>query len=278
MPLVPAALALIAVNFGDRFFLVHLAGLDEVGLYEIGVRIASAMVLLLTAFRTAWPAFAYSIADDAEAKRTYAFVLTYLVVDLLLARARARPALAVARAPAHDRAVLRRLARRRAARVRHGRVRGVHRDGDRRRPREADAAELGDHRRRRRAQRGAEPDPDPALRDDGSGRGDRGRVHADVRAHGRLRAAGLPDAVPVAAGRHRGRCRGDSRRRRQAARRGTRARAPALARLPGRPRARTASTSRPSARDCGGSSRCSGSGRRARSARRSARAGTGSAR
>ena len=80
MPLVPAALALIAVNFGDRFFLVHLSGLDEVGLYEIGVRIASAMVLLLTAFRTAWPAFAYSIADDAEAKRTYAYVLTYLVV------------------------------------------------------------------------------------------------------------------------------------------------------------------------------------------------------
>lgn len=80
VPLVPAALALIAVNFSDRFFLVHLASLEEVGLYEIGVRIASAMVLLLTAFRMAWPAFAYSIDDDAEAKRTYAFVLTYLVV------------------------------------------------------------------------------------------------------------------------------------------------------------------------------------------------------
>ncbi len=80
VPLVPAALALIAVNFSDRFFLVHLASLEEVGLYEIGVRIASAMVLLLTAFRMAWPAFAYSIEDDGEAKRTYAFVLTYLVV------------------------------------------------------------------------------------------------------------------------------------------------------------------------------------------------------
>ena len=79
IPLVPAALALIAVNFSDRFFLVHLASLAEVGLYEIGVRIASAMVLLLTAFRMAWPAFAYSIEDDAEAKRTYAYVLTYLV-------------------------------------------------------------------------------------------------------------------------------------------------------------------------------------------------------
>ena len=79
VPLVPAALALIAMNLGDRFFLVHLDGIEEVGRYEIGVRIASAMVLLITAFRTAWPAFAYSISDDREAKRTYAYVLTYLV-------------------------------------------------------------------------------------------------------------------------------------------------------------------------------------------------------
>src|SRR5687767_655535 len=79
VPLVPASLALIAMNLGDRFFLNHFAGIEEVGRYEIGVRIASAMVLLLTAFRTAWPAFAYSIDDETEAKRTYAFVLTYLV-------------------------------------------------------------------------------------------------------------------------------------------------------------------------------------------------------
>ncbi|MDX6397896.1 MAG: hypothetical protein QOJ43_1304 [Gaiellaceae bacterium] len=79
VPLVPAALALIAMNLGDRFFLVHFAGIEEVGRYEIGVRIASAMVLLITAFRTAWPAFAYSIDDDSDAKRTYAYVLTYLV-------------------------------------------------------------------------------------------------------------------------------------------------------------------------------------------------------
>ena len=38
------------------------------------------MVLLLTAFRLAWPAFAYSIEDDGEAQRTYAYVLTYLVL------------------------------------------------------------------------------------------------------------------------------------------------------------------------------------------------------
>jgi O-antigen/teichoic acid export membrane protein len=78
-PLVPSALFLWATNFSDRLFLVKLDGADEVGLYSIGVRVASALVLLLTAFRLAWPAFAYSIEDDTQARRTYGFVLTYLV-------------------------------------------------------------------------------------------------------------------------------------------------------------------------------------------------------
>jgi O-antigen/teichoic acid export membrane protein len=78
-PLVPSALALWVTNFSDRLFLVKLSGPSEVGLYSIGVRIASVIVLVLTAFRTAWPAFAYSIEDEDEARRTYGFVLTYLI-------------------------------------------------------------------------------------------------------------------------------------------------------------------------------------------------------
>ena len=80
VPLIPTALFLWVTNFSDRLFLVRLADTTEVGLYSVGVRIASAMVLLLTAFRLAWPAFAYSIEDEREAKRTYAYVLTYLVL------------------------------------------------------------------------------------------------------------------------------------------------------------------------------------------------------
>jgi O-antigen/teichoic acid export membrane protein len=79
LPLVPSALALWTVNFSDRFFIGQLAGQDDVGRYSLGVRIASAIVLMLVAFRTAWPAFAYSIEDDREAKRTYGYVLTYLL-------------------------------------------------------------------------------------------------------------------------------------------------------------------------------------------------------
>jgi O-antigen/teichoic acid export membrane protein len=80
VPLVPTALFLWVTNFSDRLFLVQLDGTTEVGLYSVGVRIASAMVLILTAFRLAWPAFAYSIEDEREARQTYAFVLTYLVL------------------------------------------------------------------------------------------------------------------------------------------------------------------------------------------------------
>jgi O-antigen/teichoic acid export membrane protein len=80
IPLIPTALFLWVTNFSDRLFLVQLADTTEVGLYSVGVRIASAMVLLLTAFRLAWPAFAYSIEDEREARSTYAFVLTYLVL------------------------------------------------------------------------------------------------------------------------------------------------------------------------------------------------------
>ena len=82
LPLVPSAVALWLTNFADRFFLVKFADAREVGLYSIGVRVSSAIILLLTAFRMAWPAFAYSIEDDREAGRTYSFVLTYVVYAL----------------------------------------------------------------------------------------------------------------------------------------------------------------------------------------------------
>jgi O-antigen/teichoic acid export membrane protein len=79
MPLVPSALALWAINFIDRFFVAVFKGQDEVGVYSLAVRASSVIVFLMVAFRLAWPAFAYSIEDDAVAKRTYAFVLTYLL-------------------------------------------------------------------------------------------------------------------------------------------------------------------------------------------------------
>ncbi len=79
MPLVPSALALWMINFIDREFVSWYKGNAEVGVYSAAVKIASVITFVLIAFRTAWPAFAYSIDDDQEARRTYSFVLTYLL-------------------------------------------------------------------------------------------------------------------------------------------------------------------------------------------------------
>jgi O-antigen/teichoic acid export membrane protein len=79
MPLVPSALALWTINFVDRQFVVHYKDLAEVGVYSAAVKIAGVITFVMVAFRTAWPAFAYSIEDDGEAKRTYSYVLTYLL-------------------------------------------------------------------------------------------------------------------------------------------------------------------------------------------------------
>ena len=79
MPLVPSALALWTINFVDREFVVHYKSAAEVGVYSAAVKIAAVITFVMVAFRTAWPAFAYSIEDDRDAKRTYSFVLTYLL-------------------------------------------------------------------------------------------------------------------------------------------------------------------------------------------------------
>ena len=83
IPLMAAALAMWVTNFGDRFMLVKLLhghhATIQVGQYSLANKISSAMVLLFTAFQVAWPAFAYSIEDEKEAKRAYSYVLTYLM-------------------------------------------------------------------------------------------------------------------------------------------------------------------------------------------------------
>jgi O-antigen/teichoic acid export membrane protein len=83
IPLMAAALAMWVTNFGDRFMLTKLLhgsyALHQLGQYSVAYKISSAMVLLFTAFQVAWPAFAYSIEDENEAKRAYSYVLTYLM-------------------------------------------------------------------------------------------------------------------------------------------------------------------------------------------------------
>ena len=169
LPLVPSALALWAINFIDRLFVTRTRALSEAGVYSLAVRASSVIVFLMIAFRLAWPAFAYSIDDDTTAKRTYSFVLTYLLFVccwISLALGVLAPWIVKILAPSipsfyrADEAIG-------LLAFAVDRVRGLHGAGDRDRPRAADAVQLDRQRRRGGAEHRAQLRPDPALRDDG---------------------------------------------------------------------------------------------------------------
>ncbi len=79
LPTMPAELSLYGLNFVDRIIIVHVASLREAGLYSLGVKFAQAVNVLVRGFQLAWPPLAYSIRDDAEARRVYAAVVTWFV-------------------------------------------------------------------------------------------------------------------------------------------------------------------------------------------------------
>lgn len=80
LPFVPSRLALWGLNLSNRLFLLAFSTQAAVGVLALGVRIGTSVALVVTAFQLAWPAFAYSIDDDEEARHVYRAVLTWWCV------------------------------------------------------------------------------------------------------------------------------------------------------------------------------------------------------
>jgi O-antigen/teichoic acid export membrane protein len=88
VPLIPASLAVWVLTYGDRLFLPRSVAYQQIGLYDIASKLASALALLVEPFKSAWGPFALSIQQDPNAPRTYTKVLTYYcIVGLGLALA-----------------------------------------------------------------------------------------------------------------------------------------------------------------------------------------------
>jgi len=96
LPLMPANLALWALNLADRIQVQRMASHQALGVYSVAARVAVPALVLMGAFQTAWAPFAHDVRGqegDDQAKRTYASVLSYwsvvmgwgLVVITLLA-------------------------------------------------------------------------------------------------------------------------------------------------------------------------------------------------
>ncbi len=76
-PFVPSGLASLFVSVIDKPILVHLAGPEQVGIYQANFKIGVFMMLIVSMFDQAWRPFFLAHAKDNDAKDTFARVLSY---------------------------------------------------------------------------------------------------------------------------------------------------------------------------------------------------------
>lgn len=78
LPLLPNGLAYLVIEMIDKFLMRHVF-LDEfaLGIYSANYKFGTILLVLITAFRTAWQPFFIKIAHKPEAKTVYARVFTY---------------------------------------------------------------------------------------------------------------------------------------------------------------------------------------------------------
>ncbi len=76
MPLVPTAFAFWILNSSSTFLINYFHNKTEVGLFQIGSMVASAVGMVVGAFQMSWGPFAFSIIEKPEAKNVFSLVLT----------------------------------------------------------------------------------------------------------------------------------------------------------------------------------------------------------
>ena len=80
LPLIPSFLSLFLLQQGTLFILKEFSTLDIVGLYSIGSNIGSGLLLLVSAFSTAWVPFFLSFIDKKEyAEKLFSKITTYYI-------------------------------------------------------------------------------------------------------------------------------------------------------------------------------------------------------
>jgi O-antigen/teichoic acid export membrane protein len=78
---VPADATVFALNVVDRAYLLRAESPAAAGRYAAAVKLATGVILVVRGFQAAWPPLVYSVEDDEEARRLYAFItLAYVVV------------------------------------------------------------------------------------------------------------------------------------------------------------------------------------------------------
>lgn len=85
IPLVPLSLAHYIMTYSDRYFLRYFIGLNEVGQYGVGYKLASVMGLLVFGFQTAWGPYVLSTYKSKEARRVFSKIYDYASITICVA-------------------------------------------------------------------------------------------------------------------------------------------------------------------------------------------------
>jgi O-antigen/teichoic acid export membrane protein len=79
-PTVPAEAAVYALNAVDRAYLLRVKSPGAAGVYALAAKLSMVVIIAVRGFQAAWPPLVYSVRDDDEARRLYAFVTTAYVL------------------------------------------------------------------------------------------------------------------------------------------------------------------------------------------------------
>ena len=79
IPMIPNGIAYLAVEMSDRYLMLHLLDKDTLGKYSANYKFGTLLLLVVTAFRTAWQPFFLKVAASPEAKKIYAKVMDIFI-------------------------------------------------------------------------------------------------------------------------------------------------------------------------------------------------------
>jgi O-antigen/teichoic acid export membrane protein len=85
LPLIPVGILTYALAYTDRYFLINYRGLADLGLYYIGLSLASAPGILFSGFQVAWVPILWSTYKSEDAKQFYSKILDYSFALAILA-------------------------------------------------------------------------------------------------------------------------------------------------------------------------------------------------
>ena len=82
LPMVPAGLSLWILNSSDRYFLNYFGDIADVGIYNVGYRLGSIIILFVGAIQLAYAPFVFSVFKRSDAKDIYRRFASYYLLIL----------------------------------------------------------------------------------------------------------------------------------------------------------------------------------------------------